>query len=84
MTLREDVVRAIDHYSSQIYSLLEYGKTSENQHALTNAADAAITIVLDRVKRELSAVQYDPAPYTAMKYRLRKLSEESLGKQPTP
>ena len=51
MTLREDVARAIDDHSGQIYSLLEFGKTSENQHALTNAADAAIAIVLDRVKR---------------------------------
>ena len=29
--------------------------------------------VLDKVERHLSAVQYDPAPYTAMKHRLARI-----------
>ena len=39
-------------------------------------AKAAIAIVLEKVERHLSAVQYDPAPYTALKHRLRALAEE--------
>lgn len=37
------------------------------------AARAVIPVVLEEVQRHLSAVQYDPAPYTALKYRLRNL-----------
>jgi len=36
-----------------------------------------IAEVLDEVSRHLSAVQYDPAPYTAMKYRLAQFRKES-------
>ena len=42
-------------------------------------AQAIIPIVradaLEEVSRHLSAVQYDPAPYTAMKYRLASLAK---------
>lgn len=39
-------------------------------------AQAAIAATLDAVERNLSAVQYDPAPYTALKYRLRAMRGE--------
>lgn len=49
-------------------------KVSENE--LARAADevrAVIPVVLAEVQRHLSAVQYDPAPYTALKHRLAEL-----------
>lgn len=74
MELREEVAREIDKEAGgKIYSLLEYGPTSENHDAFETAADAAIAIVLRKVEQHLSAVQYDPAPYTALKHRLAGL-----------
>lgn len=43
------------------------------------SARAAITVTLDEIERHLSAVQYDPAPYTALKHRLATLRREALG-----
>lgn len=43
------------------------------------AARAAIAAVLDEVASHLSAVQYDPAPYTALKKRLSAMRAEMLG-----
>lgn len=43
------------------------------------AAQAAIAATLDEIERHLSAVQYDPAPYTAIKHRLATLRREALG-----
>ncbi len=37
-------------------------------------ARAVIPVVLAEVQRHLSAVQYDPAPYTALKHRLADLA----------
>lgn len=73
MSMKEDVARAL--------VLVKYPAASKRDiddmwDAFQDEAQAAIAIVLDRVNRELAAVQYDPAPYTAMKYRLRALSEE--------
>ena len=41
-------------------------------------ARAAIEAVLDAVASELRAVQYDPAPYTAMKVRLAAMRKDAL------
>lgn len=38
---------------------------------------SVIAEVLDQVEAHLSAVQYDPAPYTAMKHRLSHLRKEA-------
>ncbi len=40
-------------------------------------AHAVIPVVLEEVQRHLSAVQYDPAPYTALKHRLADLANQS-------
>ena len=37
------------------------------------AYDCGYQAALDMVERQLSAVQYDPAPYTAMMARLRAM-----------
>ena len=42
-------------------------------------AKAAIRAMLDGVEANLSAVQYDPAPYTAMKHRIAAMRKEALG-----
>lgn len=42
-------------------------------------AKAAIRAMLDGVESNLSAVQYDPAPYTAMKHRIAAMRKEALG-----
>lgn len=42
-------------------------------------ARAAIEAVLDAVASELLVVQYDPAPYTAMKLRLAAMRKEAMG-----
>jgi hypothetical protein len=42
-------------------------------------AQAAVAEVLDAVAANLVAVQYDPAPYTAMKARLAAMRKEALG-----
>ena len=39
-------------------------------------AKAAIRAMLDGVESNLSAVQYDPAPYTAMKHRIAAMRKE--------
>lgn len=49
-------------------------REQEREHA-----DAAIALVLRKVEQHLSAVQYDPAPYTALKHRLAALTH----KEPT-
>ena len=72
MTLREEVARAVTRFDDP-----------ENEdhlwpHALPEA-DAAIAIVLEHVGKHLSAVQYDPAPYTAMKHRLGALADQAKG-----
>lgn len=41
------------------------------------AARAAVSEALVEVERHLSAVQYDPAPYTALRHRLAQLKAES-------
>lgn len=48
---------------------------------LAQIARAAITETLAEVDRHLSAVQYDPAPYSAMKARLAAIR---AGTKPTP
>lgn len=40
-------------------------------------ARAAVSETLDEVERYLSAVQYEPAPYTALKYRLSQFRKEN-------
>lgn len=40
-------------------------------------AQAAIAAMLEAVESNLSAVQYDPAPYTAMKARLAQMKKEA-------
>lgn len=42
-------------------------------------AKAAIRAMLDGVESNLSAVQYDPAPYTAMNHRIAAMRKEALG-----
>lgn len=39
-------------------------------------AKAAIRAMLDGVESNLSAVQYDPAPYTAMKHRIAAMRKD--------
>ena len=39
-------------------------------------AKSAIRAMLDGVESNLSAVQYDPAPYTAMKHRIAAMRKE--------
>lgn len=43
--------------------------------AATAALAEALPMVLTEVERHLSACQYDPAPYTCLKHRLRTLSD---------
>jgi hypothetical protein len=75
----EAVARAVweaqcDHwgkYRSAISELCPWGELSDSRQAeLKRDAQAAIVATLAEVGKHLSAVQYDPAPYTAMKYRL--------------
>ena len=50
----------------------------DGNFALSPVVRAAIEAVLDAVASELRAVQYDPAPYTAMKVRLAAMRKEAL------
>ena len=90
MSLKEDVARALAGYFGphtfdempkdrlDMKHRQRQGETVfDTQEELLEMADAAIAIVLERVESHLSAVQYDPAPYTAMKYRLRQLAEDT-------
>ena len=43
------------------------------QDAILAAEKRGMERALDDVQRNLSAVQYDPAPYTAMKYKLDQM-----------
>lgn len=49
-----------------------YGQRAEMVRAIIPIVRAD---ALEEVSRHLSAVQYDPAPYTAMKYRLASLAK---------
>ncbi len=44
--------------------------------SLLSDAKAAIRAMLDGVESNLSAVQYDPAPYTAMKHRIAAMRKD--------
>lgn len=83
MELREEVARGLAGYIGPEFDRLPADRVAaralgdysnnETQDSLLEVADAAIAIVLRKVERHLSAVQYDPAPYTALKHRLAAL-----------
>lgn len=64
MELREEVARGI----------ADVACIERVDAGVSAAADAAIAIVLRKVEQHLSAVQYDPSPYTALKHRLAELT----------
>ena len=45
-------------------------------------ARAAVAMLLDEVYSNLLAVQFNPAPYTAMRHRLAMLRKDALGDEP--
>lgn len=72
MTLVEKVARRLAKLKGiEICSDAIYARSTFRDPAI-----AAITETLDAVAAQLSAVQYDPAPYTAMKARLAAMREE--------
>ena len=72
MELIERVARALAQAKGiEICSDASYAMSSFREPAL-----AAIRAMLDGVESNLSAVQYDPAPYTAMKHRIAAMRKE--------
>jgi len=72
MELIEKVARALAQAKGiEICSDASYAMSSFREPAL-----AAIRAMLDGVESNLSAVQYDPAPYTAMKHRIAAMRKE--------
>lgn len=72
MNLVEQVARAICESTDGPWEF-----HNKDGHAASFVqARAAIATVLAAVGAHLSAVQYDPAPYTALKARLAKVREE--------
>ena len=75
MTPQEELVREVARGMAEMASVTPHGFDG-GPDSWEPYAKAAIAIVVERVGQHLSAVQYDPAPYTALKYRLRALAEE--------
>jgi len=72
MELIEKVARALAQAKGiEICSDASYAMSSFREPAL-----AAIRAMLDGVESNLSAVQYDPAPYTAMKHRIAAMRKD--------
>lgn len=72
MELIERVARALAQAKGiEICSDASYAMSSFREPAL-----AAIRAMLDGVESNLSAVQYDPAPYTAMKHRIAAMRKD--------
>jgi hypothetical protein len=73
MELREEVAREI--MLAECCGLTRNGeRVFCDECDCMEAADAAIAIVLRKVEQHLSAVQYDPSPYTSLKHRLADLT----------
>lgn len=74
--LVEKVARAIaesDRNKESGIQMSDLWDSPSYRAIVTKHARAVIPVVLEEVQRHLSAVQYDPAPYTALKHRLRNL-----------
>lgn len=81
MELREEVARAMFAKVRGKDGKLKFDEVEPIRDAYMTGADAAIAIVLRKVERHLSAVQYDPAPYTALKHRLAELRQSKPGQE---
>lgn len=75
---RGAVSELVEKVGHRLYDALR-PETAPPYWLCERAAQAAIAAVLDTVEAHLTAVQYDPAPYTALKHRLAHLRREALG-----
>ncbi len=76
MELIESVARAL-FANDDKWARLHWGYAPETIKAMFRSdAKAAIRAMMDGVESNLSAVQYDPAPYTAMKHRIAAMRKD--------
>ena len=74
-----DPVGVVIHMSDHLFPREGEGEIDAAKGVCRDIAEAVVEVVLVRIERHLSAVQYDRAPYSALMHRLGTLREQSGG-----
>lgn len=67
----------LDRAAAEIEDNVVVGCCTPGERESREIAGMIIPVVLDEVERHLSAVQYDPAPYSALKRRLAGMRQDA-------